>query len=317
MVIDLAVNGDLDARQGGTLVGLLATREAICALFAISEGALAVDVARIDPVAVGLGAHLVEGVRVAGAGGIDATAGDTAVGVDADDVGGALLVVVGAADSGGDGRGAVGTTAGAGAAGACSSGRGIVGGAAGGRVDGGASVGAALSEGAADGEDDTEGHGGGKDGGHGGDSGLDGVGVAGGADDEPEEHVDHVDEPDGAVEVEAVAEHELPRGERLDLERLDRAVEGETEGEGVEKRGCEPVDADPVRLRTRDAALAVEQGHDPVKRAAGGHHRDLQFRQSKYPLGCQGRRRGPQTRMREAGQRVVLGLCAADRPLPR
>ena len=93
--------------------------------------------------------------------------------------------------------------------------------------------------------------------------------------DKPKEHVDHVDDPDGAVEVKAVAEHEFPWGERLDLERLDRAVEGEGKGEGVEKGGRSPVDADPVCLGTSDAALTLEERHDAVEGGTGGHDGDL------------------------------------------
>jgi len=150
-----------------------------------------------------------------------------------------------------------------------------VGRAAVGRVDGGAGIITTLGEGTADGEDDAEGHSGGKDGGHRGDSGLDGVRFVGGLDNEPKEHIDHVDDPDGAVEVEAVAEHEFPRGERLDLEGLDGPVECEGKGEGVEECGRSPVDADPVCLGASDAALALAERHNAVERATSGHDGDL------------------------------------------
>lgn len=129
---------------------------------------------------------------------------------------------------------------------------------AGGRGEG---KGASVVEFGADREDDAEGHGGGEDGGHGCDDGLDGVVDAGGGHDEPEDHVDHVDDPDGAVEVEAVAEHELPGGQGARLEGVDGAVQGEGEGDGVQEGGGDPVDSDPSVLGTCDAALAFEKGY--------------------------------------------------------
>jgi len=81
--------------------------------------------------------------------------------------------------------------------------------------------GSSVCEWAADGEDDTEGHGGGEDGCHGGDDGLDGIGVIGWLGDEPEEHVDHVHEPDCAVEVKTITEHELPVGDLFDSKGLE------------------------------------------------------------------------------------------------
>ena len=280
MVIHLTINRNLDAISAscGAIVLLLAAGKPIFALLGFGKGALAVDIARVDPLTIPLGAHLVEGVRLARAGGIE----PTRTGVDADDVGGAVL-------TGLEGRGrrtkALGTCCAHSVGGeaatctntstGCTSAGEVVRRAAVGRVDGRAGVVATLSEGPANREDDAEGHCGREDGGHRGDCGLDGVLVIGGFDNEPEEHVDGVDDPNGTVEVEAVAEHELPRGERLDLKRLDRAVESEAKGEGVEEGGRSPVDADPVCLGTSDTALALKERHNLVESAAGGHHSDL------------------------------------------
>lgn len=122
-------------------------------------------------------------------------------------------------------------------------------------VGGADSEGATVLERAADGEDDAQGHGGREYSGHAGDDRANGVDLARRLDDEPEEHVDHVHEPDGGVEIEAVAEHELPVRDLLNLERLQRALDGENEGGGVEEGRGEPVDADPVVLGRGDAAL--------------------------------------------------------------
>jgi len=120
----------------------------------------------------------------------------------------------------------------------------------------GESEGATVFEGAADGEDDAERHGGGENGGHGCDDGTDGVVDACGANDEPEEGVGEVDEQDGAVEVQAVTEHELPWTQRAGFEGVDGAHESQTERDGIEKSGCDPVYADPGMLGTCDTSLA-------------------------------------------------------------
>ena len=62
-----------------------------------------------------------------------------------------------------------------------------------------------------------------------GHNGLNGILWTGRLHDEPEEHVDHVDDPDRGVEVEAVAEHELPVREPLQTERLEGTVHREHE----------------------------------------------------------------------------------------
>jgi len=147
----------------------------------------------------------------------------------------------------------------------------------GGGGGGGAGKGAARDEGAADGEDDAHGHGDGEDGGHGGDDGFDGVFGAGGGDDEPEEHVDHVDDPDGAVEVQAVSEHELPVADGAFCFGFEGAGEGEGEGGGEEERGADPVDSDPVVAGAGDAALrGVSDGDNMVESTGDGHHADLE-----------------------------------------
>ena len=102
----------------------------------------------------------------------------------------------------------------------------------------------------------AEGHGRREHGSHAGHDRLDGVLRPGGLHDEPEEHVHHVDEPDGGVEVEPVAEHELPVGDGLDFERAEGAGEREGKGSGVGESGGEPVDADPVVLGLSDASLS-------------------------------------------------------------
>ena len=223
MVIHLAINRNLDAIAAacGAIVLLLAASKPIGAFLTFGKRALAVDIARVDPLAIRLGAHLVEGVRLACAGGVESAR----AGVDADDVGGAVLAGLEARRgrtkalrpcTAHSVRGGPPTHTNTGTRG--TSARKIVRGAAAGRVDGRASVVATLGEGPANGEDDAEGHCGGEDGGHRSDSGLDGVFFVGGLDDEPEEHVDHVDDPDGTIKVKAVSEHELPRREGFDLE---------------------------------------------------------------------------------------------------
>lgn len=114
-----------------------------------------------------------------------------------------------------------------------------------GGLGGGSGEAASVGERAADAEDNAHGHGGGEHGGHGGDDGADGVIAAGGVAQEPEEHVDHVDEPDRNVQVEAITEHQLPVGDGLEVEGLDRALDGEDGGNSVQKSGGDPVDADP------------------------------------------------------------------------
>ena len=94
-----------------------------------------------------------------------------------------------------------------------------------------------------------------------GDDGLDGVVGAGGPDGEPEDHVNHVNEPDGTVEVEAIAEHELPGTEGPRLEGVDGAHQREGEGDGVEDGGGDPVDAHPGLPGPCNATLALEQGN--------------------------------------------------------
>jgi len=82
---------------------------------------------------------------------------------------------------------------------------------------------------------------------------------------EEEDDVDEVDEGDGAVEVEAVAEHEFPGAEGLGLEALEAAGEGEGEGEEEVDGGCDPVDADPGVLRAGDTALTDFERHRCIK----------------------------------------------------
>jgi len=118
--------------------------------------------------------------------------------------------------------------------------------------------GSAMREGAADGEDDTEGHGCGKDSGHGGDDCLNGIRLVGGLSDEPEEHVDHVNDEDRSVEVKAITKHELPIAKLLNTEGLETPRESEYEGTREEDRGDEPVDSDElpiVVLRSCDTTL--------------------------------------------------------------
>ena len=222
VVIHLAINRDLDARQAtvpapcSAVVLLLAACKPVGALLPIGNRALTVDVARVDPLSLG--------VRLARTGG----AKPTGAGVDADDVGGAVLAGLEARRGRSKALRSCSVDATCGVrrgAPTCTntgtrwtSAREVVGRAAVGRVDGRAGVDASLGEGSADGENDAKGHGGGEDGGHRGDGGLDGVLVVSGLDDEPEEHVDHVNKPDCTIEVEAIAKHELPRREGLDLE---------------------------------------------------------------------------------------------------
>lgn len=79
---------------------------------------------------------------------------------------------------------------------------------------GGERKGAAADEAPAHGENDAQGHGRGEHGGHAGHDRADGVGGVVRLDEEPEEDVGEVREDDGAVEVEAITEHQLPEGER-------------------------------------------------------------------------------------------------------
>lgn len=88
----------------------------------------------------------------------------------------------------------------------------------------GSCEGTALDERSTDREDDTERHGRGQNSGHRGDDGLDCVCVIGRLSDEPEKHVDHVHDPDRAVKVKAITEHELPERKWLGLERLEGTV---------------------------------------------------------------------------------------------
>lgn len=54
-----------------------------------------------------------------------------------------------------------------------------------------------------------------------GNDGFDGVADASGFHDEPEKHVDHVNEPNGRVEVQAIAKHQFPCTKRFGLEGLE------------------------------------------------------------------------------------------------
>jgi len=130
--------------------------------------------------------------------------------------------------------------------------------------------GAALGEAAAYREDDAEGHGGGEYGGHAGHDGLDGVVDPGGGHDKPEDHVREVDEQNGTVEVEAVAEHQLPRAKRLSLERVDGTHQSKTKRYGIEQRRSDPIDTDPIVFGTCDTALAVEERYRSVEAAGYG-----------------------------------------------
>jgi len=80
----------------------------------------------------------------------------------------------------------------------------------------------------ADGENDAHSHGSGENGSHACNNSPDGVITASRLNNEPEQDVSDVDNPDGAIEVEAIAEHQLPKAHGLDFERLDRAKKRET-----------------------------------------------------------------------------------------
>ena len=104
-------------------------------------------------------------------------------------------------------------------------------------VGGADGEGTTVLEGAANGEDDTEGHRGREYGSHARYDGPNWVVNARWLDDEPEEHVDHVHKPNCGVEVQTIAKHQLPVGDLLDLERLERALKGEDEGSGIKEGG--------------------------------------------------------------------------------
>lgn len=91
------------------------------------------------------------------------------------------------------------------------------------------SEGTARNEGATDSKDDTHRHGRGENSCHARDDGADGIVRARRGDDKPEEHVDHIHDPNRAVEVETIAEHELPVGELLHLERSQGALNCQVE----------------------------------------------------------------------------------------
>jgi len=135
--------------------------------------------------------------------------------------------------------------------------------------------GTTVDEGAADREDDAEGHCGREDGSHASNDSSDGILWSSGSDDEPEEHVSHVDKPDGAVEVKAVTEHELPVSHGLDIERAEGATESESEGCGVENGGGKPVEADPDMFGLGNATLTFFQGGDLVETTHDGGDDDL------------------------------------------
>jgi hypothetical protein len=164
-----------------------------------------------------------------------------------------------------------------------------------GRVGGGGAMeGSTIGEAAADGENNAHGHGGGQDSGHGGDDGLDGVCSIGRSGDEPEEHVRHVDDPDRTVEVEAVAEHEFPGGNLLDILRLPGPSQGEQKGGCIEGSGKYPISTDPltiVELGPCNAALTRErrrgrelEWHWSVEATGDGHRDNLETEQGGHAI---------------------------------
>jgi hypothetical protein len=152
-----------------------------------------------------------------------------------------------------------------------------------GRVRGGGDgEGASVVEGAANREDDAEGHGGGENGGHAGNDGLDGIVDACWVHDEPEEHVNHVDEPDSAIEVEAIAEHEFPISDGLDLERLERTCNRKDEGGRIEESSRQPIEANPVVFGACNATLSYLKRCGAVEATANGSNDDLNSEQGTH-----------------------------------
>jgi len=129
---------------------------------------------------------------------------------------------------------------------------------------------AALSEATTDREDDTEGHGRGEHSSHAGHDGFDSILRPGGCNDKPEDHVRQIDEENGPIQIETIAEHQLPRAEGLGLKRIDRAHQGKTERNGIKQCRSYPVDTDPVVFRTCDTALALKEWYRPVEAARYG-----------------------------------------------
>ena len=125
---------------------------------------------------------------------------------------------------------------------------------------------------ALDTKNDAHAHRCGEDARHAGDDCLDGVGVVGGGHDKVEENVDKVDEEDSAVEVEVVAKHEPPGGERLGFEGFEGALEGEGKGGRVKDGGGEPVDTDPALVvqRPGNATLTIEEMDGAVETTTNG-----------------------------------------------
>jgi len=141
----------------------------------------------------------------------------------------------------------------------------------------------AVDERTANGENDAHCHGCGKHGGHACDNGPDGIINASWGDNEPEQDVGHVDYPDGAVEVEAIAEHQLPETHWLVFEGLDRVKEGETKRNGVEQGGGDPIDSYPGMLRPSNASLARFQRDREIEGTADGGDDELNCPKSTHP----------------------------------